>query len=257
VNNPVIKAIVIVLAVIGALAVIAVLGMLFMHGSMMNRMMGALVSPVYAADAQRGARAFQQCVACHSTKEGEHLSGPSLAHVWGSKAGTQKDFLRYSDALKKSGVTWNDTTLEQWLANPARFLPGNNMTFPGIRDTNARQDVIAYLRAVSENKAPAAAASKGGMMMGRSQRANLRKADADTQVTSLAHCRDTYTVKTANGATQKIWEFNLRLKTDSSNDGPNPGKPVITRSGMMGDRASIVFASPAEISSLIKEHCGE
>jgi cytochrome c len=95
------------------------------------------------------------------------------------------------------------------------------------------------------------------MMMGRSQRANLKKGGADTQVASLTHCRDTYTVKTANGATHKLWEFNLRLKTDSSNDGPNPGTPVITGSGMMGDRASIIFASPSEISSFIKEKCGE
>jgi cytochrome c len=237
--------------------VIALLGIFFIDDSRMSRMMGALVSSTYAADAQRGATAFQQCATCHSTKDGEHLTGPSLAHVWGRKAGTQKDFLRYSDALEKSAVTWNEKTLDQWLANPARFIPDNNMTFPGIRDTNARQDVIAYLKAVSENKAPAAAASKGGMMMGRSQRANLKKRDADSQVTSLTHCRDTYTVKTANGATHKIWEFNLRLKTDSSTEGPDPGKPVITRSGMMGDRASSVFASPTEISSFIKRECGE
>jgi cytochrome c len=108
---------------------------------------------------------------------------------------------------------------------------------------------------VSENKAPQAPAQKGGMMMGRSERPNLKKADADAQVVSLTHCRDTYTVKTAKGATHKLWEYNLRLKTDSSNDGPNPGKPVMTGSGMMGDRASIVFASPGEISSFIKSSC--
>lgn len=207
-----------------------------------------------AGDPAKGASAFQQCAACHSTKAGEHLTGPSLAHTWGQKAGTTKGFLRYSDALKKSDVSWNDKTLDQWLANPERFIPGNSMTFPGIQNENARQDVIAYLKAVSEGKAPAAAAQKGGMMMGRAERANL-KADADAQVTALAHCRDTYTVKTAKGTTHKIWEFNLRFKTDSSENGPAPAKPVMTGSGMMGDRASIVFASPAEISNFIKEAC--
>jgi cytochrome c len=216
----------------------------------------AVAFPAFsAADATRGAKAFQQCAACHSLTAGEHLTGPSLANVWGRQAGTTKDFLRYSDALKKSGVTWNEKTLDQWLTNPERFIPGNTMTFPGIKEPSARQDVIAYLRAASQGKAPAAAEGKGGMMMGRSQRANLKKADTDTQVVSLTHCRDTYTVQTAKGTTHKIWEFNLRLKTDSSNDGPHPGKPVITGSGMMGDRASVVFASPAEISSFIKESC--
>lgn len=91
--------------------------------------------------------------------------------------------------------------------------------------------------------------------MGRSERANLKKADAHAQVASLTHCWDTYTVKTAKGSTHKIWEFNLRLKTDTSEHRLSPGKLVITGSGMMGDRTSIVFASPAEISSFIKETC--
>jgi cytochrome c len=208
-----------------------------------------------AGDPVRGAAAFRHCAACHSTKPDEHLTGPSLAHIPGQKAGTQKGFLRYSDAIKQSNVTWNDKTLDQWLTSPERFIPRNSMTFAGIQNPAARQDVIAYLNAVSENKAPQAPAQKGGMMMGRSERPNLKTTDADAQVVSLTHCRDTYTVKTAKGETHKIWEYNLRLKTDSSNDGPNPGKPVITGSGMMGDRASIVFASPAEISSFIKSSC--
>ena len=208
-----------------------------------------------AGDPVRGAKAFQQCAACHSTKPGEHLTGPSLAKVWGHKAGSIRDFLRYSDALKKSDVTWNEKALDQWLANPDRFIPGNTMTFAGIKDAGTRQDVIAYLRTVSEGKAPTASGRQGGMMMGRSQRADLKKAGPDAQVVSLTHCRDTYTVRTASGATHKIWEFNLRLKTDSSEYGPPRGKPVITGSGMMGDRASVVFASPAEISSFVREAC--
>jgi len=53
----------------------------------------------------------------------------------------------------------------------------------------------------------------------------------------------------------RVWEFNLRLKTDASALGPPPGKPVIVGAGMQGDRASIVFSSPDEISSFIKESC--
>lgn len=216
---------------------------------------GSFNASFAGGDPQRGANVFRQCVACHSVKPGDHLTGPSLAHAWGHKAGTASNFLRYSDALKRSGATWNEKTLDQWLTNPERFIPGNSMTFTGLKNTTDRQDLIAYLKAVSENKAPSATAQAGGMMMGRSERANLRNADAAAQVVSLTHCRDTYTLNTVKGSTHRIWEFNLRLKTDSSEYGPLPGKPVITGSGMMGDRASIVFASPAEISGFIKEVC--
>ena len=222
-----------------------------------------------AGDAGRGANAFRQCMACHSTKAGEHMTGPSLAHIWGQKAGTVEGFARYSDALKHSGVTWNEQTLNKWLANPAAFVPGNAMGFPGLKSENARQDIISYLKAVSEAKAPAVAGRGGGTMGGgmmgggmmpggmRSggQKLNLKSAPPEGQVTSIERCRDTYTIKTADGKTSKIWEFNLRLKTDSSSDGPAPGKPVVVGAGMMGDRASVIFASPAEISAQIKESC--
>ena len=60
-----------------------------------------------AGDAARGAQLFRQCAACHSTVSGEHLTGPSLAHVWNRKAASEREFMRYSDALKRSGLTWN------------------------------------------------------------------------------------------------------------------------------------------------------
>ncbi|HZR01818.1 MAG TPA: c-type cytochrome, partial [Burkholderiales bacterium] len=57
-----------------------------------------------AGDAARGASVFSACAACHSLEPGENLTGPSLAHVWGRKAGTLPDFHRYSEALQRSGV---------------------------------------------------------------------------------------------------------------------------------------------------------
>ena len=66
-----------------------------------------------AGDAKRGAQLFQQCMACHSVQPGEHMTGPSLAHAAGRKAGTGPGFQRYSEALKRSGVTWNDAALER------------------------------------------------------------------------------------------------------------------------------------------------
>ena len=185
------------------------------------------------------------------------MTGPSLAHIWGRKAASVEGFQRYSDALKNKDVVWNEATLDKWLASPEKFAPGTSMTFPGIKEANARQDVIAYLRAVSEDKAPPVAQrSGGGMMMGMQPRKlDLKKAPAEGQVKSIRYCGDTYTVETADGKSQKMWEFNLRLKTDSSKLGPAPGKPVVVGAGMQGDRASIVFASPREISEMIKQSC--
>jgi cytochrome c len=207
-----------------------------------------------AGDAKRGAQVFGQCMACHSIQAGEHQTGPSLAHVWNQKAGTVEGFLRYSDALKAAGLTWNEATLDKWLARPEILIPGTSMTFPGIKDRQARQDVIAYLRAADENKAPSAA-KEGGMMGMARQKSDLKTAPPAGQVRSIKHCGDTYTVETADGKAEKVWEFNLRFKTDSSELGPAPGKPVVVGAGMQGDRASIVFASPREISESIQQAC--
>ncbi len=187
-----------------------------------------------AGDAARGVKVFQACMACHSVQPDEHMTGPSLAHIWNRKAGTVEDFLR----------------LDKWLANPQRFLPGTSMTFAGIQEAKDRRDVIAYLQSVSEGKAPAGARQG---MMGR--KPDLKKAPPEGQVTAIEHCRDTYTVRTADGKVDKVWEFNLRFKTDSNANGPQPGKPVIVGAGMQGDRASVVFASPGEISNFIKQSC--
>jgi cytochrome c len=208
-----------------------------------------------AGDPKRGAQLFGQCMACHSVREGEHLTGPSLAHVWNRKAGTADGFMRYSDALKQSGVKWDDAMLDKWLSDPARFAPGNSMTFPGVKDAKDRADLIAYLKAVDENKAPQAPSRGRGMMGMRSERLDLKNAPLAGQVRSIKYCGDTYTVETGDGKTEKIWEFNLRFKSDSSRLGPAPGKPVAVGAGMQGDRASIVFAAPEEVSRFIRSSC--
>jgi cytochrome c len=163
--------------------------------------------------------------------------------------------MRYSEALRRSEITWNEATLDKWLANPAQVIPGTTMTFPGIKDRQSRQDLIAYLKAVDENKAPPPSAKGGGMMGMTRARPDLKTAPPAGQVRSIKHCGDTYAVETADGKLEKVWEFNLRFKTDSSKLGPAPGKPVIVGAGMQGDRASIVFASPKEISESIRASC--
>jgi cytochrome c len=184
------------------------------------------------------------------------MTGPSLAKIWQRKAGTVERFSRYSEAIKRVDLVWTEATLDRWLTNPEGLIPGTTMTFPGLRDGKARQDVIAYLKAVAKGNAPARVRRDGGMMMNmQPDREDLKKAPPQGQVTAIGHCGDTYTVTTGDGKINKVWEFNLRVKTDSSALGPRSGKPVIIGAGMQGDRASVVFAAPGEISSFIKESC--
>jgi cytochrome c len=207
-----------------------------------------------AGDAERGVGVFRQCAACHSTTTGVHLTGPSLANIWHHKAATVPGFVRYSDAMKQANIVWNDETLNKWLANPESLVRGTSMTFPGLPDAAAREDVIAYLKAVAHGNAPSAS-QRGGGMMAQPARPDLKQAPSQGQVVAIRHCADSYAIKTADGKRSKIWEFNLRFKTDTSSLGPQRGNPVVVGAGMQGDRASVVFATPGEISDFVKESC--
>jgi len=85
-------------------------------------------------DSSRGANLFENCAACHSLEPDKNMTGPSLAGFWKRKAGTVESFTRYSPALASSDIVWDDKTLDAWLANPQHVIPGNTMTFPGIRE---------------------------------------------------------------------------------------------------------------------------
>lgn len=93
----------------------------------------------------------------------------------------------------------------------------------------------------------------GGMQGGRMP--NLKDAAPNQRVTTINYCGDAYRVTPGTGYTYTFWEFNLRFKSDSSADGPLPGKPAIVRQGMRGDRAQIVFEDPGEISASIRKTC--
>ncbi len=173
------------------------------------------------------------------------MTGPSLAGFWGRDAGSLTSFERFSPALKSSGVVWDEKSLDSWLKSPQSVVPGNQMTFAGIPNAKDRADLIAFLKIASAGSAVHAA--RGFQ--------DLKKLGADRQVQAIRYCRDTYHVTTANGQTADFWEANLRLKTDSSDTGPPAGKPVILPAGMMGDRASVFFAEPDEISTFIKHQC--
>jgi cytochrome c len=217
------------------------------------------VSPALAqnGDASRGQRDFRACAPCHSLEPDRNMTGPSLADLWGRKAGSLSSFDRYSDALRASGIIWDDRSLDAWLTDPERMVPDNAMPFEGIKEAGVRADLLAFLReATKPGTAPArsAQADMGGMM-GRGQYPDLKSLQPSERVTAVVYCRDTYRVTTADGKTRAFWERNLRLKTDSGKDGPQVGAPALVPAGMMGDRADLIFAAPEEISGTIEAKC--
>ena len=86
-------------------------------------------------------------------------------------------------------------------------------------------------------------------------RPDLKTVGPERRVKAIRHCGDGYHVTTEDGRTVPFWEFNLRFKTDSSPYGPLPGRPALVPAGMQGDRASVVFASPDEISRTVEAKC--
>ena len=95
-----------------------------------------------AADANRGKTLYQACEACHSIDQND--LGPRHRGVVGRPAGSVDDYA-YSAALKNSGLTWDEPTLERWLTNPSALVPGTKM-FYQISDAQNRADIIAYLK---------------------------------------------------------------------------------------------------------------
>jgi cytochrome c len=211
-----------------------------------------------SAGNDQGRRVFGTCAACHSLEPNRNMTGPSLADLWNRRAGSLQTFARYSDALKASGILWDDKSLDEWVKDPQHVVPGTSMTFAGIKDARARADLISFLKdATKPGHAPNMAQQRGGMMgmMGSARVPNLKKLDPEDRVQFIRYCRDSYKVTTADGKTRDFWERNLRFKTDSSDEGPEKNAPAIVDAGMMGDRASVIFAGPEEISRFVVPQC--
>jgi cytochrome c len=87
------------------------------------------------------------CRECHSFVKNDNRLGPSLYGVVGRKAGTVPGFA-YSNSVKDSGIVWNESTLDKWIANPGAVIPDNNMAalFSGISDAETRAKIIAFLK---------------------------------------------------------------------------------------------------------------
>jgi cytochrome c len=102
-----------------------------------------VIGPAAAADAVRGKQLYEsRCGACHSIDD--NRAGPAHKGVFGRKAGSAKGF-DYSPALKASKIVWSEKTLDRWLTNPEKLIPGQKMGF-SVPEAKDRADVIEFLR---------------------------------------------------------------------------------------------------------------
>jgi cytochrome c len=125
----------------------------------------------------------------------------------------------------------------------------------GIASPSARADAVLHKKgsgptSVAMRQEPGGARDMRTPTVAQFQ--NLKEVGPERQVVAIHYHQDAYRVTTADGRSADFRESNLRFKIDSTDTGPLSGKAVILPTGMMGDRASVFVASPAEISTLIK-----
>ncbi len=112
---------------------------------------GQAVAEGDAAKGEKLFKGFLQCSACHSLEVGETKVGPTLAGLFGRKAGSVEGFKQYSKAMANSEVVWDEETLSEFLTDPKKFIPENKMEFrpnivPRVSSDQHRADLIAYLK---------------------------------------------------------------------------------------------------------------
>ncbi len=101
-----------------------------------------LAPDVLAADARRGETLYSRCVGCHAIDYDR--TGPRHCGILGRRAAAVPDF-PYSPAMKRSGLVWDEETLDRFLASPMQAVPGTSMGYAGVDDPKDRADLIAFL----------------------------------------------------------------------------------------------------------------
>lgn len=107
--------------------------------------LAGLGEPYASANLENGRRLYRRCASCHTLGDGDrHLVGPNLHGMFGRQVGGAEGF-RFSRALEEADFVWTKAELDEWLANPRTYLPGNRMSFVGLRNESDRNDLIAFL----------------------------------------------------------------------------------------------------------------
>ncbi|HEX7961887.1 MAG TPA: cytochrome c family protein [Terriglobales bacterium] len=125
---------------------------------------GAVLLSIASASAQdvaAGEKVFAQCKACHQVGEAaKNAVGPVLNGLFGRKSGTIEGF-SYSPANKNSGITWDETTFRDYIKDPKAKIPGTKMIFPGLKNPQQIDDIVAYLKQFDSKGKRAETASTG------------------------------------------------------------------------------------------------
>jgi cytochrome c len=108
----------------------------------------AVVPARAGPDALRGEQIYSRCLACHALAYDR--VGPRHCGLFGRLAGSVPGF-EYSPAMKNSKITWDEKTLDRFLAKPLEVVPGTAMTYDGVTNAQDRVDLIAYLKRVNKS----------------------------------------------------------------------------------------------------------
>lgn len=117
--------------------------------ALVSLMLSASVSDA-GDDVQRGEQIYGRCLACHALER--NRTGPKHCGLFGRRAGSVPGF-EYSKAMRRSGIVWDEATLDAFLSHPMRAVPGTTMGYAGIESPQERSDLIAYLRSASASAA--------------------------------------------------------------------------------------------------------
>ncbi len=103
-----------------------------------------------AASAEKGAKVFRKCTACHKAEDGANSTGPFLYGVVDREINAAAGFTSYSGALTQNGAVWTADNLNAFLTKPSEWAPGTTMGFAGIKKPEDRANVIAYLAGLDD-----------------------------------------------------------------------------------------------------------
>ena len=105
-------------------------------------------SEAFAEDIAAGERVFKRCRACHVVDSEKNKTGPHLFGIVGRRAASVESYKRYSDALKNSGLVWDEEEIDGYITNPREYLKGTTMVFKGLKSEEDRRNLIAYLKSL-------------------------------------------------------------------------------------------------------------